>query len=214
MKKILILSLILLVVLTIGFIGSGCKSVATETTAAETTLKELTPVVWAIDSNVVTLPQRAAEELGFFEEEGIDIELKVNASGVNTMEMIIAEAADLGSGAHYAMSIWLSKPNLGLGGFTCNGPSFKLMVSPEIQKLSDLKGKNIATVKGAVWDWLINKALEKGGLTEADANLLNFGGGAADYMSAAAKGDVDAAFFFWDNLPIAKKTLEPLDGTF
>ncbi len=181
-----------------------------EEEASEEIVEELTTVTWGIDSFLTTFPQRVAEELGYFEEEGVDIQLRISALGVESMDQIIAQEVDLGNGAHWALVNRMSQPNIGLGGFILDwSVPVLLMVAPEIEELSDLEGKNIATINGSVWDWFIFKTLEAAGLTETDVNLLNFSS-PVDYLGAAVRGDIDAGWFWEANLIKAKEALEPM----
>ncbi|RFC63205.1 hypothetical protein DY251_21180 [Mesorhizobium denitrificans] len=57
--------------------------------------KPLTPLVWGVDSFLTTLPQRIAEEFGWFKEEGVSMTLRVSALGAESMDQIIAGEADV-----------------------------------------------------------------------------------------------------------------------
>ena len=214
MKKLLLWMVVLILSISIvaAFSFAGCKAEeeVAEEAPTEEVAEELTTVIWGIDSFLTTLPQRVAEELGYFEEEGVDIQLRISALGVESMDQIIAQEVDLGNGAHWALVNRMSQPNIGLGGFMLDwSVPVHLMVSPEIEKLSDLKGKNIATISGSVWDWFVYKTLETAGLTETDVTLCSFSS-PVDYLGAASRGDVDAGWFWEANLIAAKEALEPL----
>lgn len=176
--------------------------------ASAKSTKKLTKVVWGVDSFLTTLPQRIAKELGYFEEEGVDIELQVSALGIASMDAIIAGAADLGNGAHWALVNHMKRPNIGLGGFILAWRTpVELLAAPNIKSLADLKGKRIATIQGSLWDWYVQKALEAGGVSRNEVKLLNFGS-PVDYLAAAVRGDIDAAWFWEANLVNAHKGLD------
>ncbi|MBR4554502.1 MAG: ABC transporter substrate-binding protein [Ruminococcus sp.] len=59
-----------------------------------------------------------------------------------------------------------------------------------VEKVSDLKGKNVGTYVGTVAHYAIAKYLEAGGLSVGDVNLLNIG---AEAETALRNGDIDAA---------------------
>ena len=59
-----------------------------------------------------------------------------------------------------------------------------------VEKVADLKGKNVGTYVGTVAHYAIAKYLEAGGLTVDDVNLLNIG---AEAETALRNGDIDAA---------------------
>ena len=58
-----------------------------------------------------------------------------------------------------------------------------------IEKISDLKGKNVGTYVGTVTHYAVAKYLEAGGLTINDVNLLNVG---AEAATSLRNGDIDA----------------------
>jgi ABC-type nitrate/sulfonate/bicarbonate transport system substrate-binding protein len=167
------------------------------------------PVVWGVDSFLTTLPQRIAAEFGWFKDEGVDINLRVSALGVESMDQIIAGEADLGNGAHWALVNRMARPNLGLGGFILAWRvPVCLMATSDASTLPNLKGKRIAVINGSVWDWYTQRALNAGGLTLNDVKILNFGS-PVDYLAAAARGDVDAGWFWETNYARAKDVLGP-----
>lgn len=169
--------------------------------------KQLTPLVWGVDSFLTTLPQRIAAEFGWFEEEGVDMTLRVSALGVESMDQIIAGEADLGNGAHWAIVNRMARPNIGVGGFILAWRvPVCLMANGEVESLADLEGRKVAVIAGSVWDWFLQRALEKGGLTEGDVEILNFGS-PVDYLAAAARGDVDAGWFWESNYARAEEVL-------
>lgn len=59
-----------------------------------------------------------------------------------------------------------------------------------IEKIEDLKGKNVGTYVGGTWQYYLSKYLEKAGLTEEDVNLFNT---AAETATAIRSGEIDAA---------------------
>ena len=224
MKKGII---ILLAVFIVSFLFVSCKSTTTETTVAEATTeavisatettvaettakKELTTVIWGLESFLTALPHLAARELGYFEEEGVDIQFRFTSMGWQTLDQIIGQDVDMGMAANWALVCRMGQPNLGCGGlaFDYNVP-VALMVSKDIEKLSDLKGKKLAAITGSLWDYFSAKALSAGGLTGADVTICNFDS-PVDYLSAAVRKDIDAGWFFEINLIKAKEILGPL----
>jgi ABC-type nitrate/sulfonate/bicarbonate transport system substrate-binding protein len=169
--------------------------------------KPLTPIVWGVDSFLTTLPQRIAEDKGFFKEEGVAITLRVSALGVESMDQIIAGEADLGNGAHWALVNRMARPNIGIGGFILAWRvPVCLMASSQVKTLADLKGHKIAVIAGSVWDWYLDRALAKAGLATKDVEVTNFGS-PVDYLAAAARGDIDAGWFWESNYARAKEVL-------
>ncbi len=70
----------------------------------------------------------------------------------------------------------------------------KIIVSKDINKIEDLKGKKVALEEGVVDDFLLTLALQKNGMSRDDVNIVNLETGAA--ALAFAKGQVDAVGAF------------------
>ncbi|MDJ0719221.1 MAG: ABC transporter substrate-binding protein [Prochloraceae cyanobacterium] len=70
----------------------------------------------------------------------------------------------------------------------------KIIVSQDINKIEDLKGKKVALEEGVVDDFLLTLALEKHGMSRDDVEIINIETGAA--ASAFALGKVDAVGAF------------------
>jgi ABC-type nitrate/sulfonate/bicarbonate transport system substrate-binding protein len=103
----------------------------------------------------------------------------------------------------------MSKPNLGLGGFILAWRTpVELMAAPSVKRLGDLKGKRVAAIAGSLWDWYTQRALDAGGVASKDVTFVNFGS-PVDYLAAATRGDVDAAWFWEANLLKARELLAP-----
>lgn len=167
----------------------------------------LPKVIWGVDSFMTTLPQRIAEEKGYYKAEGVDVTLRVSALGVESMDQIIAGEADLGNGAHWALVNRMSRPNIGIGGFILAWRvPVCMMATGNAKTLADLKGRKVAVIAGSVWDWYLDRALEKGGLKRSDVQVMNFGS-PVDYLAAASRGDVDAGWFWESNYARAQEVL-------
>jgi len=226
MKRCVLILLSVFFTVSLVVLGISCKPAAEESAieepaaeesaieepaAEESAIEEELPIIiWGIDSFLNSLPQLAARELGYFAEEGVNIQFRVNSMGVDTMDQIIGQDVDLGTGAHWALVNRMTQPNLGLGGVMCDwGVPTELMVSEEIENLSDLKGKTIAVIQGSVWDYFLARTLEAAGLTEDDITLSNFSA-PIDYLGAGIRGDINAGWFYATDLIKAKEALEPL----
>ncbi|MFB0500247.1 MAG: ABC transporter substrate-binding protein [Candidatus Hadarchaeaceae archaeon] len=164
--------------------------------------------VWAVDTWLFSMPVRAAFELGYFEDEGLTVELHDYAMGIATIDAILAGDAQMGIAASYALDTRLGKGDVCLVSFfnKWRTPS-GLLVAPDIKSLADLKGKTGAVVSGSIWDYFWGKTLEKAGLTAEDVEILSFAS-PADYLASAMRGDVDAAWWWEAGLTNAQEQLK------
>ena len=164
--------------------------------------------VWAVDTWLFSMPIRAAFELGYLEDEGLDVELHDYPMGVSTMDAILAGDAQMGVGASYALDTRLGRGDICLVSFfnKWRTPS-GLLVAPDIKSLADLEGRTGAVVSGSIWDYFWGKTLEKAGLTAEDVEILSFAS-PADYLASAMRGDVDAAWWWEAGLAHAMEELK------
>ena len=152
----------------------------------------------------------SAMEQGFFEEEGITIELKEFPDGpseVAAMESGNVQLAYIGKGAHRLCI---------LGNATIFAPSSvhtvdKVVCMPDsgIQSVEDLAGKTIAFNAGSSSETTFNNALTVGGLTRDDVDPYEMS--IDNMVPAAVSGDIDAAVC-WN--PYSGQILKQVEGSY
>jgi NitT/TauT family transport system substrate-binding protein len=143
--------------------------------------------------------------MGYFQEEGLTVEVVPFDSGANMIAPLASGQLDAGVGATSAGLFNAMARDVGLvivsgaGQFTAGHGSSVVMArkdladSGQIRDYADLRGRTIATSgEGNVTTVAIGKALERGGLTRDDANVVSMG--FADMLGAFAGGSLDAAF--------------------
>ena len=152
----------------------------------------------------------SAMNQGFFEEEGITIDLQEFPDGpseIAAMESGEINLAYIGKGAHRLCI---------LGNAIIFAPSSvhtvdKVVCMPGsgIQTVADLKGKTIAFNSGSSSETTFDNALKVGGLTREDVDPYDMG---IDYMvPAAVSGDIDAAIC-WN--PYSGQILQQVEGSY
>lgn len=161
----------------------------------------------------VYAPFFVAIEKGYFEEEGIELELKALQGGGQILTQVAAGNLDTGAGGIGPAAMNLSKEYLDRGEkklpFVIVAPlhierpplltsvvtSTKNFDSGAVTKVSDLKGKKVATNdKGAATGYWIALALQKAGLTFKDlAGGEPVEVGFSAMPAALERGDIDAA---------------------
>jgi NitT/TauT family transport system substrate-binding protein len=147
-------------------------------------------------------PVYVAKDLGYFAEQGLDVELRQFAGG---SEMIAALATNdlntgfggAGPGLFNAFSQGLPVKIIAPGHSEGNPVATPLVVakskceSGEIRSVADLKGKKVAINAPGATEYWLSQALASGGLTMDDIDLqtLSF----PDAVAALGSGAIDAA---------------------
>jgi NitT/TauT family transport system substrate-binding protein len=150
-------------------------------------------------------PLFVAAEKGYFQAEGLAVEIVPFDSGATLIAPLASGQLDAGVGATSAGLFNAMARDVGLvvvsgaGQFTAgHGSSVvvarkDLVDSGQIRDYADLRGRTLATSgEGNVTTIAIDKALERGGLTRDDATVTSMG--FADMLSAFAGRSLDVGF--------------------
>jgi NitT/TauT family transport system substrate-binding protein len=149
-------------------------------------------------------PLYVAAERGLFDKYGLDVEINRVASGTEAIAFLsegridvggIAIVTSLWNGWHQGLDLRIIAPG-GLEPFE-NSPT-KLMLRSDLHEsgavtdVADLRGRTVAVAggPGSGGEYLAAKALERGGLTIRDVNLINVGN--PDMPAAFEGGAIDA----------------------
>lgn len=147
----------------------------------------------------------AVDELGYFKEQGVDVEVQLfsnyadglNALNSGNIDMFVPALADIipayVNGADIKV-VMVQDFSSGADG---------LIASSDIHSVKELKSKNVAIELGGSDHLFLLKCLENAGLTENDVNLVNMSTG--DAANAFISGSVDAAAIWEPSLSIAQK---------
>ncbi|WP_437908350.1 ABC transporter substrate-binding protein [Sorangium sp. So ce327] len=122
-------------------------------------------------------PLSIAEEKGFFDQQGVDVELVFNPDLYGMISDFTAGKVDgLPWTMEVVVRILAREPDARVvlySGQTAGADV--IMARPEIQTISDLKGKKIAAKTGAMGEMLVSEMLERNGLAIDDVTLVNVG---------------------------------------
>jgi NitT/TauT family transport system substrate-binding protein len=147
---------------------------------------------------LVYLPTTLAQQLGFYEAEGVRVKLESFPGGAKSLQALLGGSADVVSG-FYDHTLQMAAEGRKLKAFALmlHYPGMALVVAPQksaaIQRIEDLKGAAVGvTAPGSSTHMLINYLLVKHGLTPADISAIGIGGGAGA-SAAVERGKVDAA---------------------
>lgn len=143
------------------------------------------------------LPLTIAEQLGYFKDEGLQVEVPDFAGGSKALQALVGGSADVVSGA-YEHTINMQAKNQIIESFVLQGraPQIVLAVStktmPGYKSLADLKGKKIGvTAPGSSTSMMASYVLAKAGLKPSDVSFIGVGA-SSGAIAAVKSGQVDA----------------------
>ena len=149
-------------------------------------------------NQLVYLPTTLARELGFYKEEGLDVELQDHAGGAKALQSLIGGSSDVVSG-FYDHTIQMAAEGREFVAFVAmlRFPGLVLVTSPKgaasVTKIEELKGRIAGvTAAGSSSQMLLTYMLQRHGIA-ADAVSITPVGSAATAIAAIEHGQVDAA---------------------
>lgn len=145
-------------------------------------------------------------EKGYFEEQGIEIELVKFTAGPPEVAAMVSGDIDVGYIGHGA-HLLACQGQVKLFALDCTSLADELLVNKEsgITKIEDLKGKTIATQLGTSGEVILNLALESVGLTRDDVEVVNME--VAGAVTAFISGQVDAVSIWSPNTNTVREAL-------
>lgn len=138
-------------------------------------------------------PLFLAKEKGFFEKNGVEVELSI-IEGLGERKQALAGGKIDGMATALDVQVTLSAADIPVQVVWLLDDSFGgdgILVKNDIQDVKDLKGKQVAFEVGSTSHMLALTALKQGGLTESDIEVVPMSAG--DAGAAFAAGKIDAA---------------------
>ncbi len=143
------------------------------------------------------LPLAIAERRGYFQDEGLTVEIQDFPGGAKALQALVGGSADVVSGA-YEHTIVMQTLAQKMQAFVLQGtnPGLQLgIVSAKAAKYSwpkDLKGMRVGvSAPGSSTHMLVNHLLASVGLTPDDVSIVGVGTG-AQAVAAVRSGELDA----------------------
>lgn len=143
------------------------------------------------------LPLTVAEQLGYFKDEGLQVEISDFAGGAKALQAMVGGSADVVSGA-YEHTINMQARNQAIVAFVLQGRAPQIVLAannktmPNYKTVADLKGKKIGvTAPGSSTSIMASFVLAKAGLKPSDVSFVGVGAGASA-LSAISSGQIDA----------------------
>lgn len=190
-KTVFLLIILIVSSILLAACGEGAAKEESSKSGSKGNKEELTKVTYAVFDGLNGMAVRFGHAKGFFEEEGIDLDLVVvkdEVAALTTGDVDIADANTtkiiIGAGKGAPIKIVSSM-------FRTRGP-FYLIAKPEIKSVEDLKGKNVGIgIAGSGMEVYTRKILQDHNVSVDDVNLINNGVYQQGYASLQT-GQVDA----------------------
>ncbi len=143
------------------------------------------------------LPLTVAEQLGYFKDEGLDVNIVDFAGGARALQAVVGGSADVVSGA-FEHTVNMQSKGQFMRAFVLQGlaPQIVLGVNPktmpDFKTIADLKGKKVGvTAPGSSTNVMVNFLLAKAGLKPSDVAIVGVGA-SQGAVAAMTSGQIDA----------------------
>lgn len=143
------------------------------------------------------LPLALADKLGYFKEQGLNVEINDFKGGSQSLQALVGGSADVVTGA-YEHTLRMQAKNqdivavVELGRYPGISLGVKKDKADKIKSAADLKGAKIGvTAPGSSTNMVVWYLMAKAGLKPDDASFVGVGTGAAA-VAAIQKGEIDA----------------------
>ncbi len=140
---------------------------------------------------VTMLPLAVARERGYFQQEGLNVELVLMPAALNIKVLLAGEigyASTVGS----AVVAAVRGIDVRVVMLFVDRPLLDLVATPEVHSIADLKGRAIGiSSRGGLHDVTIRRMLQQSGVDPAQATLLVVGGQGA-MLAAVLSGRISA----------------------
>jgi NitT/TauT family transport system substrate-binding protein len=179
---------------------SGGVALAAPLLAGNGSPRKITYAVATADLNIgypyATLPKA----LGYFQQEGLDVDIVPGQSSAATTQLLLSGRADVGLAQPDPIVIQRVTNKLPLVSFyaVCRRGTNRLVVNPEspIQSVHDLKGKRVGVNDlGSGGVIYLRARLKEAGMTLNDVQLISVGYGTPSFEALKNKAvDVEVSF--------------------
>ena len=143
------------------------------------------------------IPLTVAERLGYFKDEGLDVEISDFAGGSKALQAVVGGSSDVVSGA-WENTIDQQPKGLNMQGFVKMGryPAITVGVvkakAASYKSPKDLKGMKIGvTAPGSSTNRVVQRLMAEGGLKPDDASFIGVGT-SSGVIAAVKSGELDA----------------------
>lgn len=188
---------IIILVLILSACGnSGTTTTTTTANGTTTTITHLKIMVGGL-SKQIYLPNMLTQQLGYFQQEGLDVTLIDEASGQSSEDQVLAGQVDAGSGSYnHTIELQAAGKQMEAVVLLNVAPGEAEIVSAkaasQIHSVADLKGKNLGVTElGSGTQTLTTALLHKVGITPDQVHFVPVGAGDT-FIAALQQGKIDA----------------------
>lgn len=175
---------------------SACGSTTTTGSPGSSSGKiHLSIMVGGLNKQIY-LPNELTKQLGYFDQEGLDVTLIDEASGQSSEDSVLAGQVDAGSGSYnHTIELQAAGKNMECVVQLNVAPGEAEMVNakePQIKSVADLKGKNLGVTElGSGTQTLTTVLLHKVGIAPNQVHFVPVGAGDT-FIAALQQGHIDA----------------------
>lgn len=167
-------------------------------------------ITFGVEKSIFSSVVWVAENKGYFEEQGLDINIKEFDSGRNAFKTMLSEGnIDMATVAQTPVVIHSFERNdyAIIAGMVTSDGDTKLLARKDkgISRPTDLKGKKVGTVKGSTGHFFLDLFLTEKGMKSSDVEIVDFK--ATDLVPAIKNGTVDAISVWEPHISDAQKVL-------
>ncbi|MGD9943632.1 MAG: ABC transporter substrate-binding protein [Burkholderiaceae bacterium] len=178
-----------------SLLGGALAAVASRGAAAQGLERKKLTIAVGGKAAFYYLPLTIAEQLGYFKEQGLEVEIVDFAGGSAALRAVVGGSADVVSGA-YEHTINLQSNKQYFRAFVLQGraPAVSVGVSSKAkyQSPADLKGMKIGvSAPGSSTNMVANYVLARGGLKPNEVSFIGVGTGNGA-LAAMRSGQIDA----------------------
>jgi NitT/TauT family transport system substrate-binding protein len=187
---------IILVLILSACGNSGTTTTTTTANGTTTTITHLKIMVGGL-SKQIYLPNMLTQQLGYFQQEGLDVTLIDEASGQSSENQVLAGQVDAGSGSYnHTIELQAAGKQMEAVVLLNVAPGEAEIVSAkaasQIHSVKDLKGKNLGVTElGSGTQTLTTALLHNAGITPDQVHFVPVGAGDT-FIAALQQGKIDA----------------------
>lgn len=156
-------------------------------------LKKIRVAIPTLD--IITLPLKMAQVKGFYQKEGLDVEI-ILIAGALGVKAVLGDSVDFTTASGSILAAAVRGVGVKLVLIIASKPTFDLVSEPKIQSFQQLKNKLVGiSTRGGTFDHLTRLILERNGLNpDKDVTILALG--RQDDLHIALKtGRISAAIY-------------------
>jgi NitT/TauT family transport system substrate-binding protein len=187
---------IILVLLLSACGSSGPTTTTTTANGTTTTITQLKIMVGGL-SKQIYLPNKLTQQLGYFQQQGLDVTLIDEASGQSSENEVLSGQVDAGSGSYnHTIELQAAGKQMQAVVLLNVAPGEAEIVSAkaasQIHSVADLKGKNLGVTElGSGTQTLTTALLHTAGITKDQVHFVPVGAGDT-FIAALQQGKIDA----------------------